>query len=147
MPLLDIAAEKNERNREKLKESSTSTLTPMPVNVVVNEQTSQILNAQALYIQRHCVDGLLNLMKQFGLAFLELSRFDCRKAIKLLDDVPLKHRKSCWVLGHLGKAHFELAEYKEAARSAPSSLLCKNYFRFRLNAIKMWSVMAHHYFA
>jgi len=74
------------------------------------------MTAQAIFIQRHCIEGLLSLMKQFGLAFVELSRFNCRKAIKLLDDVPAKHRRSCWVLGHLGKAQFELGEYKEAKR-------------------------------
>jgi hypothetical protein len=82
----------------------------------VSDQTAQILNAQALVIQRHCVEGLLNLMRQLGVAYNELSRYNCRKAVKLLDDIPAKHRRSCWVLGHLGKAHFELGEYKEAKR-------------------------------
>ena len=127
---MDIAAEKNEKNKiEKLKKeslvnSSTATLTPVSMAVsgvtnsqyFVTDQTAQILNAQALVIQRHCVDGLLNLMRQLGFAYNELSRYNCRKAVKLLDDVPAKHRRSCWVLGHLGKAHFELGEYKEAKR-------------------------------
>lgn len=94
-------------------------LTPMPLSSIIghfNDQTSQILNAQAIVVQRHCIDGLLCLMRQFGLAFVELSRFNCRKAIQLLEEVPLKHRKSCWVLGHIGKANFELGEYKEAKR-------------------------------
>ncbi len=127
---MDIAAEKNEKNKtEKLKKeslinSSTATLTPVSVSIsgvtnsqhFVSDQTAQILNAQALVIQRHCVEGLLNLMRQLGVAYNELSRYNCRKAVKLLDDIPAKHRRSCWVLGHLGKAHFELGEYKEAKR-------------------------------
>jgi anaphase-promoting complex subunit 3 len=48
--------------------------------------------------------------------YAEMSRFNCRKAIKILEEVPSKHRRSSWVLGHLGKAYFELNEYKEAKR-------------------------------
>ncbi len=128
---VDMAAEKNEKNKEKLKKdhaasmisSSTATLTPVSMMgggsgafQVISDQTAQILNAQALVIQRHCVEGLLNLMRQFGSAYYELSRYNCRKAIALLDDVPSKHRRAGWALGHLGKAHFELGQYKEAKR-------------------------------
>ena len=103
--------------------SSTATLTPVSMMgggsgsaQVMSDQTAQILNAQALVIQRHCVEGLLNLMRQFGSAYYELSRYNCRKAIALLEDVPSKHRRAGWALGHLGKAHFELGQYKEAKR-------------------------------
>ena len=117
---MDLAAEKNAKNADKLKNaafvsSSTATLTPMPHHLI-SDQTSQMLNAQALVIQRHCVDGLMSLMRQLGYAYSELSRYSCRKAIDLLEDVPAKHRKAAWVLGHLGKAHLELAKYKDAKR-------------------------------
>ena len=117
---VDLAAEKNEKNKEKLRNaalisSSTTTLTPMHQQGV-SDQTLQILNAQALVIQRHCVDGLMGLMRQLGYAYSELSRFSCRKAIEILEDVPAKHRQAAWVLGHLGKAHFELSKYKDAKR-------------------------------
>ncbi len=47
--------------------------------------------------------------------YIELSKYNCRKAIELFEDtIPPNHRSSGWVLGLLGKAHFELAEYKEA---------------------------------
>jgi hypothetical protein len=69
-PTLDLAAEKNEKNKEKtMKEVlllPTATLMPMPALDPQSEQTAQIMNAQALAIQRHCIEGLLTLLRLFG---------------------------------------------------------------------------------
>ena len=44
-------------------------------------------------------------------------RFNSRRAITLLtDEIPSHHKTTGWVLGLLGKAHFELNQYKEAKK-------------------------------
>ena len=74
------------------------------------------LGAQALSIQKASADGLMRLMRQLGAAAKELWKYDCRKAVQLLEAVSPPHSDSAFVLGLLGRAHFELAEYKEAKR-------------------------------
>ncbi|ORY03099.1 TPR-like protein [Basidiobolus meristosporus CBS 931.73] len=43
-----------------------------------------------------------------------LSKFECRKAIECFKKLSTELYNSCWVLLQIAKAHFELAEYKEA---------------------------------
>ncbi len=72
------------------------------------------LGAHAVSIQKQSLEGLLQLLRHFGAGYLEMSKFNCQKAAQIFEDTPPNHRSSGWVLGMLGKAHFELAQYKEA---------------------------------
>ena len=50
------------------------------------------------------VEGLMELMRHLGSAYLELSRYNNRNAIKLLqEEVSFQHRNSAWIQGLLGK--------------------------------------------
>lgn len=108
-------AEKNEKNKDKplsiekedQDENKKLQLSP-PVITNVN------LGAHALVIQKQSVEGLMCLLRQLGSGYAELSKYNCRKAVKILDAVPPNHRSAGWILGLLGRAHFEMAEYKEA---------------------------------
>ena len=67
-------------------------------------EQQRVLAEQALIIQRSSVEGLMELMRQLGSAYLELSRYNNRNAIKLLqEDVSFQHRNSAWIQGLLGK--------------------------------------------
>ena len=57
---------------------------------------------QAASLQKHSLDGLMGLLRQFGLAFIEISKFNCRKAISQLGQIEPHHRNTPWVMGILG---------------------------------------------
>ena len=75
-----------------------------------------MLSEQALVIQKSSVSGLMDLLRLLGAAYSELARYNSRRAITLLDEIPAHHKTSGWVLGLLGKAHCELGLYKEAKK-------------------------------
>jgi hypothetical protein len=106
-PTLDLAAEKNEKNKEKMKKVlllPTATLMPMPAMDPQSEQTAQIMNIQALAIQRHSIQGLLTLLRLFGKVvrfsvFLKKGKHFCAEATGLCPvgtNCPLK-RTNPWV--------------------------------------------------
>ena len=72
------------------------------------------LTAQALSIQKQSSEGLMHLMRSLGTAYAKVASFNSKEALKEFDNIPLKHRNSAWCLGLLGKAHFELGDYKQA---------------------------------
>lgn len=71
--------------------------------------------AQMLAAQKSAVEGLLTLLKEIGSGYLSLCRYNCRSAIKHFENLPPHQRNTGWVLSALGRAHFELTEYNEAA--------------------------------
>jgi anaphase-promoting complex subunit 3 len=119
-------AEKNERNRAERDPVSANQLIPSSDDTLKKPatQTSAMtavpsvcnvnLGVQALAIQKQSLEGLMQLMRQLGAGYSELSKFNCRKAIQIFQSLPLNHNKTGWVLGQLGRAHFELGEYKDA---------------------------------
>ena len=58
----------------------------------------------------------MSLLKQLGLVYAEVARFNFREAVKRIQQLPEQHASSSWVLSLLGKCYFELNEYKEAAK-------------------------------
>merc|ERR1719318_575230 len=74
------------------------------------------LLAEASRMQKSSVSGLLQLLKQVGLAYQRLGHYNCKEAVRLLELLPPKHANSTWVLALLGKSYFELAEYREAVK-------------------------------
>lgn len=119
--------EKNEKNKaeskelkdsdeKELKKLSSSPLSASAAAAAAAAAAIPNLGAQALNIQKQSVDGLMSLMRQFGAAYAEISRYNCKKAVQLLEGVSPGHRNSAMVLGMLGRAHFELGEYQESKR-------------------------------
>ena len=141
-------AEKNEKNRQQGrhqierepedKDKQAYHMTHMDLensqrhlqlSIAEFKEQQKILADQALIIQKASAEGLMELMRVLGAAYLEISRFNNRKGIKVLqEEIGFQHRNSAWVQGLLGKAHFELAEYKEAVRFF-SNMRAKNPHR------------------
>lgn len=115
--------EKNERNRlgsenqsdlEKIGPILDSDLKP---EKPASGKTNHInISAEALKITRQSADGLMELLRKLGAAYQEIGRYNCRKAVQLLDTLPPQHQDSGWVNSLKGKCHFELAEYKESKK-------------------------------
>lgn len=113
-------AELNEKNRTAGIDSP-STIVESPASSVLMPGggaggTGKSAADQALTLQRHSLEGLMMLLRELGQAYLYLSQFDCKKAIECLSNLPPHHHDTGWVLSLLGKAYFELNDYKKACR-------------------------------
>lgn len=55
-------------------------------------------------------------MRDIGRGYLALCSYNCREAINILSQLPSHHYNTGWVLGQVGRAHFELAEYMQVSQ-------------------------------
>lgn len=62
------------------------------------------------------LEGLMSLLRELGTAYQHLSQFKCMQAIEILSILPTQHYNTGWVLSMLARAHFEMMNYKKAAR-------------------------------
>jgi len=67
-------------------------------------------------VQSQSVKEFLNILCQIGQAYLNLSQYECKKAIDILDRLSDRHYKTGWVLCTKGKAFYELSDYKMAVK-------------------------------
>lgn len=77
---------------------------------------SEELLLAGLKIQRASAEGLMSLLRIMGKALSHLAKYQSRMAIEVLLSLPSRHVNSGWVLSCLGRSHFELAQYNEAAK-------------------------------
>ncbi|GME89183.1 unnamed protein product [[Candida] boidinii] len=73
--------------------------------------------------------------------YKSMSSFDCFKAIRIFDSLPENEKNTPWVLGKLGRLHFEIVNYEEA----------ENYFvklrkldRTRIKDMEYYSTLLWH---
>ncbi|KAF1931676.1 nuclear protein bima [Didymella exigua CBS 183.55] len=59
---------------------------------------------------------LLDLLYKIGSGYRFLSRFESVQALQAFASVPIAQRETPWVLAHIGKAHYERAQYAEAEK-------------------------------
>ncbi|XP_039273316.1 cell division cycle protein 27 homolog [Styela clava] len=71
--------------------------------------------SQMLSSQRCAVEGLMTLLRDIGHGYLALCQYKCKDAINIFNSLSPHQRNTGWVLSALGRAHFELTEYNEAA--------------------------------
>uniref|UniRef100_T1JEI7 Cell division cycle protein 27 homolog n=1 Tax=Strigamia maritima TaxID=126957 RepID=T1JEI7_STRMM len=82
---------------------------------LINSGVNNITYSQHLVnIQKATAEGLMTLMQELGKAYLNLTQFNCQKAVDLLTSLSTQHINTGWVLSHLGRAYFELSEYQQA---------------------------------
>lgn len=56
------------------------------------------------------IDGLMKLLVDIGKAYSALSSYDCRKAIELLENLPLHQLSTSWVMDKLAISYYECGE-------------------------------------
>lgn len=59
-----------------------------------------------------CDKYLLQLYTIFAKSYKSMSKYDCYKAIKLLESLPEREKETSWVLSKMGKLHYEIVNYK-----------------------------------
>ncbi|KAG7695115.1 hypothetical protein KL932_001570 [Ogataea haglerorum] len=92
-------------------------------------------------IQRSNDQQLLGTYAKLAKGFKAMCFYDCFKAIRIFDSLPENERNTPWVLGKLGRLHFEIVNYEEA----------ENYFiklrqldRTRIEEMEYYSTLLWH---
>lgn len=55
----------------------------------------------------------MSLLKQIGQGYVYLSSYECKQALSAFSSLATHHYNTGWVLTQVGRAHFELAEYRQ----------------------------------
>lgn len=66
--------------------------------------------------QRVADSWLMCLVRRCAAAHFELSRYNCKKAMHLMDTLPNKVQGGSWALCFYGRCFYELAEYEVVSR-------------------------------
>ena len=117
-------AEMNEKNKLMDVEGSEnrygSSLMPMsaggPEESIILASCESRNREHALSLQKHSLDGLMHLLKNLGVAYSALSRYQCETAVQAFDKIDPTQKNTAWVLGSMGKAYFEMGDYQKARR-------------------------------
>jgi anaphase-promoting complex subunit 3 len=83
---------------------------------MISGQTPPSIVQQAVTLQKQSAEGLMSLLRTMGQAYVHLSSYECRAAIEVMESLPPNQKKTGWILSHLAKAYFELADYKQAVK-------------------------------
>ena len=118
---------------KRLGKSSTSIATKVEINRIDSEDCEPCpeplgflpfkngsMPMEALFLtseRREALHLLLGLFKNLGEGYYLLTHFKCRKALQLFESIPSSQRETAWVLSQMGRAHFEQANYAEAAQT------------------------------
>jgi len=77
----------------------------------------------------------------FAVATKALSVYDCRTCLEVLDELPVSHQRSAWVMAMVGKAHYELGEYTAAQRAFEA---VRNLEPYRVWDMEVYSTLMWH---
>ncbi|KAM4597858.1 cell division cycle protein 27 homolog [Polymixia lowei] len=92
-------------------------------------------------LQRAATDGVLWLLRDLGRGYQALCSYNCREAVSILSSVPSHHYNTGWVLTHIGRAYFELAEYTQAERMFSEVRRIESY---RVEGMEIYSTTLWH---
>lgn len=114
----NVYSELNARNREKERSETITSGENKISNSAISNTTSVNNNynnvQHGVSMQKQCAEGLMQLMRTLGQAYLYLSQFECRKSIECLSTISPQQYNTPWVQCLLGMAYFELAEYERS---------------------------------
>uniref|UniRef100_A0A669CD80 Cell division cycle protein 27 homolog n=1 Tax=Oreochromis niloticus TaxID=8128 RepID=A0A669CD80_ORENI len=91
--------------------------------------------------QRAAADSIMALLRELGRGYLALCLYNCREAINILTSLPPQHYNTGWVLTHIGKGYFELAEYTQAERMFSEVRRIESY---RVEGMEIYSTTLWH---
>lgn len=99
------------KSQQELNELNKMEMTPE-----TKPATIASAQAQMVQMQKQSAGGLMALFRDIGRAYQALCQFECRRAIQLFSELPIQHANTGWIMCQIGKAYFELAEYKKAEK-------------------------------
>uniref|UniRef100_A0A8D0CWA1 Cell division cycle protein 27 homolog n=1 Tax=Sander lucioperca TaxID=283035 RepID=A0A8D0CWA1_SANLU len=85
--------------------------------------------------------SVMALLRELGRGYQALCSYNCREAINILTSLPPQHYNTGWVLTHIGRAYFELAEYTQAERLFSEVRRIESY---RVEGMEIYSTTLWH---
>lgn len=118
-------------------QSPPSETSPAPSNWTAAHE----LAAQEAYDSGMADQYIYDLLRRFARATRALSKYDCYSCLMELDQIPLAHQQSSWVLAMVGRAHYERLEYASAERAFRAARALEPY---RLGDMEVYSTLLWH---
>lgn len=118
-------------------QSPPSETSPAPSNWTAAHE----LAAQEVYDSEMADQYIYDLLRRFARATRALSKYDCYSCLMELDQIPLAHQQSSWVLAMVGRAHYERLEYAPAERAFRAARALEPY---RLADMEVYSTLLWH---
>lgn len=118
-------------------QSPPSETSPAPSNWTAAHE----LAAQEVYDSEMADQYIYDLLRRFARATRALSKYDCYSCLMELDQIPLAHQQSSWVLAMVGRAHYERLEYASAERAFRAARALEPY---RLADMEVYSTLLWH---
>lgn len=123
-----------EKDRVRLKRNnSNSSITTKPI-----ESPTKISNLKEIEASNNY---LLQLFIIFARSYKCFSKYDCYKAIRILESLPESEKNTPWVLSKLGRLHYEIVNYK---RSEIFFVKLRQLDRTRLQDMEYYSTLLWH---
>uniref|UniRef100_A0A8C9XY39 Cell division cycle protein 27 homolog n=1 Tax=Sander lucioperca TaxID=283035 RepID=A0A8C9XY39_SANLU len=91
--------------------------------------------------KKACDKHVMALLRELGRGYQALCSYNCREAINILTSLPPQHYNTGWVLTHIGRAYFELAEYTQAERLFSEVRRIESY---RVEGMEIYSTTLWH---
>jgi len=112
------------------KANSSQPLTPTTQNIIqASTKISNLAKDDDLLIKdekpttnlpspiQQSSDGLMRLLQEIGKAYQALLLYDCKKAVKLFEDLPIHQQSTCWVMEKIAIAYFETGDLDLAEKA------------------------------
>lgn len=94
-------------------------LLPEAIGTELDQRALAVLAATNIAHAQRNPEGqhqALNILRAIGAGFQAMAFYQCRDALCIFKRLPPQHSQTGWVLCQVGRAHFELVEYAEAAK-------------------------------
>ncbi|XP_055690595.1 cell division cycle protein 27 homolog [Lutzomyia longipalpis] len=109
-----LSGSEKKMEKEKVETVTSAADTKVLLNNSIN--AAQSLNQQVLAMKRQSAEGLLQLLRQLGQGYLQLSQYNTREAIEAFASVPPQHYSSSWVQSMTALACHEQRDYERATK-------------------------------
>uniref|UniRef100_A0A6B2E747 Cell division cycle protein 27 homolog n=1 Tax=Phlebotomus kandelakii TaxID=1109342 RepID=A0A6B2E747_9DIPT len=102
----------------KLEKEKVETVTSADSKVLLNNSinAAQSLTQQVMAMKRQSAEGLLQLLRELGQGYLQLSQYNTREAIEHFASVTPQHYTSSWVQSMIALACHEQRDYERASK-------------------------------
>ncbi|CAG9770507.1 unnamed protein product [Ceutorhynchus assimilis] len=109
--------ELNTKNKvsKNLEKSETITSDTKNEKGAINQNSDHCIQ-QAIQSQKQSAEGLCNLLRNIGQAYVALSSYDCQTAIQNLLALPANQFNTSWIYCLMGLAHFEMNDYESSIK-------------------------------
>uniref|UniRef100_A0A3Q4N0D1 Cell division cycle protein 27 homolog n=1 Tax=Neolamprologus brichardi TaxID=32507 RepID=A0A3Q4N0D1_NEOBR len=131
----------NRKTKCKSAKTSNSTNLNESLDILRLDPSLSLPETKIPQYQRAAAGTIMALLRELGRGYLALCSYNCREAINILTSLPPQHYNTGWVLTHIGKGYFELAEYTQAERMFSEVRRIESY---RVEGMEIYSTTLWH---